>query len=200
MHLGIILARDTQHVDDAADRLGAAFGPVRHQHGDLHAVGGFQAADLRKFVRTGDVDPDIVGHVLAFDDGPDLPPADHQDTDMRLGAAPDDLDHLAFEAAARGSGLEPALRDFDLHEIAVEREVEFAHGDEYVVRAAFHFHEAETVARKGDRPLEFLHRLGAALLRPDRLLFSPCQPLRPLERTLSPFVGIFSLFAGFAIR
>ena len=199
VHLRIVLARDAEHVDDPAQRFGAPLRPVGHQHGDFHPMGSLLAADLRQLRRTGHVDTDVIRHILAFDDGPDLPAADHQDADVRLGAATDDLDHFAFQAASFRTGLDPVFRHRNLHEIAVQGEMQLAHRDEDVFRPSFYLYEAKPVAREGDRTFEFLQRFAPSFRRPhQRCLLAACQPLCTLECTFPD--GIFTLFPLFAIR
>ena len=185
VHLGVVLARNAQHVNDAPDRLDAPLRPVRDQHGHLHAVGGFQTADFRQLVGAVHVDPDVIRHILALDNGPHLPAADHEDADMRLRTAVDDLDHLAFQAAAFHPRLHAALRDGNLHEVAVQGEMEFAHRHEHIVLQAFDFYETEAVAREGNGPFELFQRLAAALRRPDGLLQAAGNPLGALEGAFS---------------
>ena len=147
VHLGVVLARNAEHIDNPAHRFEAALGPVGHQYRHLDAVGGLLAADFRQLVGTA-VDPDVIRHVLAFHNGPDLTATHDQDTDMRLVAAPDDLDHFAFQAAAFRPGLDPTLGYFDFHEVAIQGEMQFAHRDEDVFRTPLYFDEAKAVARQ----------------------------------------------------
>ena len=204
MHFRVVFTGDAEHVDDPAQRFGALLRPVGDQYGHFHAVGCLLAADLGQFVGPFHVDAHVVGHVLALDDSPHLLPPHDQDADVRTGAAADDLGHFAFQAAALRPGDQAPFRDGDLHEVAVEREMQLAHRHEDVFGLAFHLHEAESVARQRNRPLELLHGFGATLRLPHRLLFAPGQPLRPLEGTFphrrSSFLGIFPFFTPFSIR
>ena len=200
VHFRIVFTGHAQHIHDAAQRLGAALGPVGHQHGDLHAVRGFLAADFRQLFRIMHVNADVIGHVFALDDGPDLTSADHQHADMGFRAAMDDLDYFPLQAAAFQAGLDAPLRHGDLHKVPVERKMQLPHRNEHVIFQTLRFHETEAVTRERDSPFKLLQAPGAPFRRPDRFLPAPGQALCPFERAFTRLRGIFFLFGTLSIR
>ncbi len=108
MHLRVVVAGQSQTVDQLARGAFAAEGPVDDAHGDLLAVADLGVRAFREV--------DVHRHAARVGPHEDLVCTDLRDADVGPAAAFDDARDLAFALAAAA-----AVEDDRLHAVAVER-------------------------------------------------------------------------------
>ena len=147
MHLGLVLPRHAQHVDQVPDGIGVSAVPAVDHHRHLHAL-------LRShFGALGGIDLDIPGHALALHEHPGLLSDAVVDAHELLAAPLDYLDYFAFAAlgglSLAGTAVGPRLhfaRDGDPYKVPIEGVPGFGRLYVNVVVLAFDQHEGIALA------------------------------------------------------